>query len=136
MTPTLVRPKAESGSAATRIATKVRDYSKRVPRKGRPPKNGNEPVSPDFVSAYEKSRVEELTARSAIYRLKLRRMQGELLDRKLLVAELTAAFTSIKEIILGSKLSHHEKTDLLRNLSEIPVILESLPACTMFQNLS
>jgi hypothetical protein len=58
------------------------------------------------------------------------------LDRKLLIDEISAMFTAIREIILGSKMSQKEKEDTLRNLSEIPVILESLPACTMFQNLS
>jgi hypothetical protein len=59
------------------------------------------------------------------------------LDRKVLASELVAAFTAIKDVILNSSiLMHSEKESLLRNLSEIPVILESLPACTMFQHLS
>ena len=123
MTPTLVRPNSESGSAATRIAPKLRDYSKRLPRSGRPPKNENPPVSSEFTSAYEKSRVEELTARAAIYKLKLRRMQGELLDRKLLTADLVAAFTSIKEIILASRMTQRDKADLLEQLANIPIVL-------------
>jgi hypothetical protein len=47
------------------------------------------------------------------------------LDRKLLLNELTAQYTAIRDIILGSsKLTQREKENLLRNLTEIPVLLE------------
>lgn len=95
-----------------------------APRKVKPGPKAT--VTPEFASAYERSRVDELTARAGLYKLKLKRMQGELLDRKLLVGELTAAFGAIREIILGSKLSAREKADCLRNLAEIPVLLDNV----------
>lgn len=123
MTVTLVKPNAEHGTGATEVAKVVRDRKARTTCKGRPAKNEAAPASSEFASAYEKSRVEELTARAAIYKLKLRWMQGELLDRRLVVRELMESFTAIREGILGSKLSQREKTDLLHNLAEIPVEL-------------
>jgi hypothetical protein len=119
-----VQPKVGSGSTARTVHT-VRDATPRSTRRGRPPKQENASPPSQFQSEYEKSRVEEISARAALYRLKLRKLTGELLDRKLVMIEFTAMFTSIREIILGSKLSHCEKTDLLHSLSEIPVVLVS-----------
>ena len=103
----------------------MRDATPRSTRRGRPPKQENASPPSQFQSEYEKSRVEEISTRAALYTLKLRRMQGELLDRKLLVAELVAAFSAVKEIILGSKLSQREKEGLLPQLASIPIVLTS-----------
>lgn len=126
VTPTLVRPNGQSGSAAKRTATKVRDGSPRSLRRGRPAgqQNGHNPAS-SFPSAYEAVRTEEIRLRSQLFRLRAGRLSGELLDRKLLLNELTAQYTAIRDIILGSsKLTQREKENLLRNLTEIPVLLE------------
>ena len=126
VTPTLVRPNGQSGSAAKRTATKVRDGSPRSLRRGRPAgqQNGHNPAS-SFPSAYEAVRTEEIRLRSQLFRLGAGRLSGELLDRKLLLNELTAQYTAIRDIILGSsKLTQREKENLLRNLTEIPVLLE------------
>jgi hypothetical protein len=119
-----VQPKVGSGSTARTVHT-VRDATPRSTRRGRPPKQGNASPPSQFQSEYEKSRIEEIQTRAALYRRKLQKLNGESLDRKILSAELAAIFTSIREIILGSKLSHCEKTDLLHNLSEIAVVLVS-----------
>ena len=94
-----------------------------------PRKPGPSPtITPEFASAYEQSRVDELRTRAALYKRKLQKLDGELLDRKVLSAELSAMFTSIREIILGSKLTQHEKEDCLSNLGEIPVMLDNVAA--------
>jgi hypothetical protein len=54
------------------------------------------------------------------YRLKFQKLNGQVFDRKLLVGELTAIFSSIREIILASSMTKREKDDCLRNLAEIP----------------
>jgi hypothetical protein len=119
-----VQPKVGSGSTARTVHT-VRDATPRSTRRGRPPKQENASPPSQFQSEYEKSRIEEIQTRAALYRRKLQKLNGESLDRKILSAELAAIFTSIREIILGSKLSHCEKTDLLHRLSEILVEIVS-----------
>ena len=115
-----VQPKVGSGSTARTVHT-VRDATPRSTRRGRPPKQENASPPSQFQSAYEQSRVDELRTRAQLYKRKLQKLDGELLDRKILSAELSAIFTSVRETILGSKLSQREITDLLRNLGDIPV---------------
>jgi len=81
-----------------------------------------------FQSEYEKTRITEIGARAALYRLKFQKLNGQVLDWKLLVGELTAIFSSIREIILASSMTKREKDDCLRNLAEIPVVLENVAA--------
>ena len=120
-----VQPKVGSGSTARTVHT-VRDATPRSTRRGRPPKQETASPPSQFQSEYEQSRVDELRTRAALYKRKLQKLDGELLDRKILSAELLAIFTSVRETILGSKLSQREITDLLRNLSEIPVVFTLL----------
>jgi hypothetical protein len=122
VTPTLVRPNQQSGNAAKRTAPKVRDGSRRSLRKGRPPK-GSDAAS--FQADYESARVDEIGSRAAFYKLKIKRLNGEVIDRKLLIIELSAQYTAIREIILGSKMTQREKEDLLRQLASIPIVLTS-----------
>jgi hypothetical protein len=130
VTPTLVRPNQQSGNAAKRTAPKVRDGSRRSLRKGRPPKGS---AAASFQADYESARVDEIGSRAVFYKLKIKRMSGEVIDRKLLLIELCAQYTAIREIILGSKMTQGEKLDLLKQLASIPVELapaqsESEPA--------
>jgi hypothetical protein len=100
---------------------------------GRPPKSEqnddqlplvDEPAPP---KSYEETRIEEIRVRSQLYRLRLGRLSGQLVDRKLLTGELTAAFGAIREIILGSKMAQRQNEDLLRQLASIPIVLTSKP---------
>lgn len=118
-----VQPKVSSGRAA-RTVRKARDGVPRRLCRGRQKKRAEEPSSRGrFQTEYERARVQEIQLLSQIYRLRLGRLSGQLLDRKLLTAELVAAFTSIKEIVLNSKLTGAVKQSLLRNLAEIPIVL-------------
>ena len=83
-------------------------------------------ASTEFQSEYEKTRISELSSRAQLYQLKLKKLTGELLDRKLVMIEFTAMFTAIREIILGSGLTQREKEDCLRNLADIPVVLNNV----------
>jgi hypothetical protein len=78
-----------------------------------------------FETEYERVGIQELGRRATLFRLRLGRLSGELLDRKLFVAELTAMFVAIREIILGSKMTQLEKEGLLRQLAAIPIVLTS-----------
>ena len=120
------KPKLASGSTARTVRT-VRDGTPRSTRRGRPPKNPR-PAQPGFQSEYEKTRITEIGARAALNRLKFQKLNGQVLDRKLLLGELTAIFSSIREIILASSMTKREKDDCLRNLAEIPVVLENVAA--------
>lgn len=126
--PAAIEPKENTGPTTTKVSKPVRDSSKRTMRNGRPPKTADVAPPVQFQSEYEKSRVSEITTRAALYKRKLQKLDGELLDRKVLSAELSAMFTSIREIILGSKLTQREKEDCLSNLGEIPVMLDNVAA--------
>lgn len=73
--------------------------------------------------AYTEARVEQIRLQTELHKLRLGRMNGTLIDRKLLVRELTESFTAIRDIILASSLPQTGKETLLQNLAEIPVIL-------------
>jgi hypothetical protein len=131
-----VQPKAGSGSTA-RTVRRVRDGTPRSLRRGRPPKEGTAAKALRDVTGcqtdYESARIEEIGIRAQLYRLRVGKLSGELIDRKLLLIELSAQYTAIREIILGSKMTQGEKLDLLKQLSSIPVELapaqsESEPA--------
>jgi hypothetical protein len=120
VTPSLVKPNPKTGTAPG----KIRDHKARSSRRGRPPKNPEQrPADGTFQSDYERMRIAEIGARAQLFKLRIGKLSGELIDRKLLIIELTASFTAIREIILGSKLTQREKEALLRALAEIPIVL-------------
>jgi hypothetical protein len=131
-----VKPKIGSGSSARKVR-KVRDGSPRSLRRGRPPKATCTDLHPNdrkqakegpdvgtFQTEYEAARIKEVRLRAELFRLRARQLSGELLERKLVVAEVTAVFMSIKEGILASSMSEGEKQNLLNTLASIPVEYE------------
>lgn len=124
MTPSLCKPNPKTGTEPG----KVRDHQARSTRRGRPSKNPGSPSQ--FESEYEKARINEIEARSQLYKLHVGRLTGELLDRKRLILEVTAQFTAVREIILGSSMTQRDKEALLRTLAEIPVVLTETSAAS------
>ena len=100
-----------SGTTARAVARHAKDEKPRSTRRGQPPKNSQPAQPPGFQSEYEKSRIAEIDARAALYRLKFEKLNGQVLDRKMLVNELTAIYGSIREIILASGMSKREIDD-------------------------
>jgi hypothetical protein len=120
-----LKAKAGSGSVAATMHS-VHDGTPRSLRRGRPPKNPAPPIG--FQSEYEKARILEISTRAQFYRLKVEKLSGELLDRRIVIAEFTAIFAAIREIILASSMTTREKNDCLRNLTEIPLVLANVAA--------
>jgi hypothetical protein len=75
-------------------------------------------------SAYEKARIDEIGARASLYRLRLDKLESELLDARLLRIELPQMFDAIRQIILATRMTDREKNDCLRNLRPVDEILE------------
>ena len=117
-------PAAATPKPKTGVTGKGHDQP-RTTRRGTS-KNAAPPT--EFQNEYEKTRISELSSRAQLYQLKLKKLTGELLDRKLVLIEFSAMFTSIREIILGSGLTQREKEDCLRNLADIPVVLNNVAA--------
>ena len=119
-----VKPNEQSGNAAISIAAKVRDRSNRSLRRGRPPKVPNDWAPTQ--SEYEKARIAEIENRAKFYRLKVERLQSELLDRKILVVMFTQIYQAIGVIIAASPLTQRGKDDCLRNLRPIDEVIAAV----------
>jgi hypothetical protein len=77
-------------------------------------------------SEYEAARIREVTSHAELFEMRIQKLRGELLDRKLIEADLAHIFSSIRGIVVASKLDLRDKTDILNNLASIPVILENV----------
>jgi hypothetical protein len=103
--PVTTRAKVKSGAASPKLnQAKLRKLSQPTAPK------------PAGDSAYEASRIAEIEARAALYRLRLEKQQAELLDARLLRTELGAVYAAIRAIILATRMTDREKHDCLRNL--------------------
>lgn len=122
----VLEPREKTGPATPKSTAKVRDTSKSTTRRGRPRKEPEPPTQ--LQSEYEKARISEISTRARFYRLKVEKLEGELLDRKIMIAELTGIFGAIREIILASDMTTRQKSDCLRNLTEIPIVVANVAA--------
>lgn len=75
-------------------------------------------------SVYAAARIREVNSHAEFFELRVKKMRGELLDRKLIEREVGSIFASIKGIVLASNLPMRDKIDLLSKLAGIPVLLE------------
>jgi hypothetical protein len=123
----ILQAKVGSGNTSRTMRRKARDGTVRTMRRGRPPKASDAGY---FQSEYEWVRIREIEARTQLFKLRVGRLSGELIDRKLLIIEFTASFTAIREIILGSSMTQRDKEALLKQLAEIPVVLTDTSAAS------
>lgn len=107
----------DSGQTASK--TKKKAVDKKLPKSPKAAK-------PRKVSEYERNRTIEVASRARHYQLRVKKMEGELLDRKLVATEIDYVFSAIRGIVLASELPTRDKTDILNNLGSIPLMLENV----------
>jgi hypothetical protein len=107
------RPKVASGEASAKLDTpELRPLPARTRRNPQ--------------ARYTAARIKEVEAKARLYSLRARKLEGELLERKVIEADLIHIFSSIKGIVLASPLSMRDKTEILSNLANIPILLEDV----------
>jgi hypothetical protein len=99
-------PQISAGYASTSIGRKDRRRSREA--------------SPE----YEQARIEEITSRTELFRLKVRELEASVLNRRMLERELTQVFEAIRVIISSYPFSEREKNDCFRNLPPVDELLE------------
>jgi len=72
---------------------------------------------------YERARVQEIRNRAALYELKLKRLEEELLDWAVIRVEMEQIFDAIRQIIGATSMTQREKADCLCNLRPVGEII-------------
>jgi hypothetical protein len=74
-------------------------------------------------------RIRETSARADHWRLRVRALQSELLNRADLELALASVFTSIRQIIdTSSEMSRRVKSDVLGAISQVPIVVKDVAA--------
>jgi hypothetical protein len=72
------------------------------------------------------ARLVETEERGRNWKLRNAALEGELLDKSLLMQALSGVFSAIAQIISSSPLPRREKDDILSNISGIPLLIRSV----------